>query len=437
MLTGAISAARMNITEYVIEGKNSIQDWKQEITSKKDTFITERSVSASSVAVGGIVCVTLGPGCIPAVIVTQLVQWVDEILTYKTSEEIDKLMRDEYNRADSYLTEKGKQAKELTNFLRTIVAMNETQQAPLVYLGEVITSYVSKNIASNATKTVADVHSDLDSMLGGNDLDADELDAGVKMLADMLFNDAPPPYVLDLFPVSTAFRILTSVGELWKAIGTLIRVIKKYRIHETNEADLLLLEAAAPERLIEDDTRVQNARKLWYDRIDLMGKLSRRDLLTLEEIKLFDLDGHSFQVQKVNGKYKLVKYTDYKRYYNQVTQGFAEDGRTTIISYSELNADLLRAKDMAKLHVDRIAELQERVRDKPTLRKVAKEDWYKSGARGMLLLALATAVIDAAFTEVQVNQINDFIDSVVSKQTSKLETTAGILKAWQELHKPI
>ena len=55
----------------------------------------------------------------------------------------------------------------------------------------------------------------------------------------------------------------------------------------------------------------------------------------------------------------------------------------------------------------------------------------------MLLLALATAVIDAAFTEVQVNQINDFIDSVVSKQTSKLETTAGVLGAWQELHKPI
>jgi hypothetical protein len=422
MVSGAISAATMNITEYINEEKSYIQNWKQNITSKRDTFILERTVANGALFLGGMFCWPLGPLCIISTIGTQATQVVEEVETYKTSEEIDKLMHDEYNRADSYLTEKGKQVKELTKFLLTIVAMNETHISPLVYLGGVFTSYVALTVASNATKTNADVHSDLDSMY------RDDLDADVKTLAGMMFDDARPPYVLDLFPISTAVRLLTSIGALWNAFEQIILIKGASKKYSKAVDDLTALRNKYKEFDIE--SKLREAEDLRDARLKLVDKLSTKGAQLSEyEIESFGVkaDDKTLFKEVGNTKEYTFKYDTVRSVFHDTAFTGTEKGVTPkMVSLGKLERQ-----------VNRLREIQQNVNDRPTLCNIARKEWYKSGAKGMIVFSIITAAVDAVFTWNEVTQINDFIDSVVSKQTSKLETTAGVLGAWQELHKPI
>jgi hypothetical protein len=85
-------------------------------------------------------------------------------------------------------------------------------------------------------------------------------------------------------------------------------------------------------------------------------------------------------------------------------------------------------------NIKTITSLTNQVANEPIL--MVKEKWFKNTSKGMLAFTLAGAVVDGVITSVQVAQINEFIDSVVSKQTSSLETTAEVLGAWQKVHKP-
>jgi hypothetical protein len=443
MVSGAISAATMNITEYITEEKSYIQIWKQNITSKRDTFIFERTVANGALVLGDIFCLGLGPvGCIGSNIGSQTVQWGIEIPTFKTSAEIDDLMRNEYNRrADSYLTEKGKQVKELTKFLLTVVAMNETQKAPLVHLGGVLTSYVALTVASNATKTNANVGSDLDSILGDDDLDAD-----VKMLAGMMFDDAPPPYVLDSFPLRTAVKIIFTIAALWNAIEQIILITGVFNEYARNKADLERLRNAFSMVLDPDAalitlrrelqdmqnslTRVQKAVR---DRLELMSRIIR-DKLTEADIKYLKVPRDLVKADE--GTYAFISSETRLMYYKMATNG--KDGLNSlqILKWKvETHNTELTKINKKIVSVQRITELSALTKDKPSLDKMAKEPWHKNGVKAMIVFTAINAVVDGFFTLGRVNQINDFIDSAVSSRTSTLEITAGVLKAWQELHK--
>jgi hypothetical protein len=444
MVSGAISAATMNITEYITEEKSYIQNWKQNITSKRDTFILERTIANGVLVLGDIFCLGLGPvGCIGSNIGSQTVQWGIEIPTFKTSAEIDDLMRNEYNRrADSYLTEKGKQVNELAKFLLAMLAMNETQHGPLVLLGEVFTSYVALTVASNATKTVTDVHSDLDSILGDDDLDAD-----VKMLAGMMFDDAPPPYVLDSFPLRTAVKIIFTIAALWNAIEQIILITGVFNEYARNKADLERLRNAFPMDLDPDAALITLRRELQdmqnslnlvqkavHDRQELMSRIIRNKL-TEADINYLKVPRDLVKADD-DGTYAFISSETRLMYYEM-----AKNGKNGLKSLGVLNLRVeTRKTELNNINkkivsVQRITELSALTKDKPSLDKMAKEPWHKNGVKAMIVFTAINAVVDGLFTLDRVNQINDFIDSAVSKRTSTLEITAGILKAWQELHK--
>jgi hypothetical protein len=423
MVAGAISAARMNITEYVTEENSYIQEWKQNITSAKNMFILERGIANSALVVGGIACGGLGPACIPWTIATQAVQWGLEYPTFKTSEEIDKLMHDEYNRADSYLTEKGKQVKELTKFLRTVVAMNETQKAPLVHLGGVLTSYVALTVASNATKTNADVGSDLDGILSGDDLDAD-----VKTLAGMMFDDTPPPDVLDSFSYLRWVRILSSIGVILTSLILKWKINGVFKQHARYVAEFNNLGGVD----IDVEFQLRYANKLLDERKALIHKLESKEPLTADEIYELGLYGNDKRLEKVSGdtmKYKFKKEAYRQEYLNVAREGYTNEvlsGVEEVTPLNKLENDVMKFK--------RVEKLKLLTEDRPTLDRIVEKKWYKNGAKGIIALTLASVAVDGIITKVEVDKINEFIDSAVSKQTSTLETTAGILKAWQELH---
>jgi hypothetical protein len=445
MVSGAISAATMNITEYVTEENSYIQIWKQEITSARNTFVAIRGIANGALFLGGIACGVLGPAeCIPATIGVQALQWGLEYPTFKTSEEIDNLLNDEYNRADSYLSEKGKQVKELTKFLRTIVAMNETHIAPLVYLGGVFTSYVALTVASNATKTAADVHSDLDGILGGDDLDAD-----VKTLAGMLFDDTPPPDVLDSFSYLRWVRILPSIGAILTSLILLWKINGVFKQHARYAAELALMNAMTYVREDVDGTQTTfykgvlvkaqqilraAQRDLDYS-IALIGKLDGVAPLTEGELDFLGVP-RDLVKKVVDGKYTFLASETRELYRNVVVKG-----RVHIEALDRLQKavnDKTKDVDNYTIRVrqlKRATELRALTEDRPSLEKIAGEKkWYKNGAKGIIALTLVSVAVDGIITLGRVNQINDFIDSVVSSRTSTLETTAGVLGAWQELH---
>jgi hypothetical protein len=438
MVAGAISAATMNITEYVTEENSYIQNWKQNITSARNTFVAIRGVESALLFLGGIGCGVFGPaGCIGSNIGSQALQWGLEYPTYKTSEEMDDLIRNEYNRhGDSYLTEKGKQVKELTKFLRTIVAMNETHIAPLVYLSGVFTSYVALTVASNATKTAADVHSDLNGILGGDDLDAD-----VKTLAGMLIGDTPPADVLDSFSYLIWIRILPGIAAILPSLILVWKIIGVFKQHSRNAAELAKLLGMNIGQ--DPDYELQMANKFLDERKELIRKLERKskDLLTFDDINELGLEYTDKRLIKVYDEHsKLTKY----KFRTQIEKDmFLElaihgDSETLDMNTVACNLTPLEELEARVKNIKRIQELKPLVENKPTLNKmIAEEKWYKNGAKVMLVFSIITAAAGGIITARAVKQINEFIDSVVSSRTSSLETTAGVLGAWQELHKPI
>jgi hypothetical protein len=448
MVAGAISAATMNITEYITEEKSYIQIWKQKITSARDMFIFERGIANGALVVGGIACGGLGPACIPWTIGTQAVQWGLEYPTFKTSEEIYGLMHDEYNRADSYLTDKGTQVKELAKFLRTVVAMNETQKAPLVHLGGVLMSYVALTVASNATKTNANVGSDLDGILGGDDLDAD-----VKTLAGMMFDDTPPPDVLDSFSYLRWVRILPSIGAIltslilkWKINGVFkqhaLNVAKLARMNDMTyvREDVDGAETTRHKRwLVEAQQKLLVAQKEFDYSFALIGKLDGGAPLTEGELEFLEVPRDLVR-EVYDGKYTFLKSETREMYRKVVVKGrVAKDGypiqalerlkKTVNDMTKEVNNYTIKVEQL-----NRATNLRALTENRPTLDRIVEKKWYKNGAKGIIALTLASVAIDGIITKVEVDKINEFIDSVVSSRTSTLETTAGVLGAWQELH---
>jgi hypothetical protein len=429
MMSGAISAAMMNITEYVTEEKSYIQIWKQEITSARNTLIFVHSVTDFFLFLGGILCAGYGPACISATAISQTVTVVGEIPTYYTMNKIDTLLNDAHNRADSYLTEKGKQAKELANFLRAMLAMNETQIAPVVFLGEMVASYVSKNAASKATKTAADVLSDLDSM------SRVELDADVKTMAGMLFDDDPPPDVLLGSIVNSVFRALFLIGAgvsvYYRILGTRSFTAKYNKgkswlddnpgfklKHPENELQALQESEAYMTDFIH---RLQN--NLGLTKVEAMIIFSKeRALMKNTDLRdQFILDDMFVnEIQIGNNGEQPYKFS---QFYRQERAKYMKQGRVTL---EEVTTEISNLKNNIRL--------SNQAANEPTLRNMAKEKWFKNTSKGMIWFAVAAAAVDGIITSAQIDQINDYIDSVVSKRTSTLEATAGVLGAWQELH---
>jgi len=424
MMSGAISAAMMNITEYINEENSYIQEWKQNITSARNTLSIVHSFTALASLVGGIVCSGLGPACIPATGLSQGVTVIGEIPTYYTMNKIDTLLNDAHNRADSYLTEKGKQAKELAKFLRAIVAMNETQIAPVVFLGEMVASYVSKNIASNATKTDADVLSDLDSM------SRDELDADVKTMAGMLFDDVLPPEVLKWAERSSGIRLLFFIGagvNMYRQIlgkrsftATYTQSVFELGLFNTNNPSFnlgLALNNDLPllEKLAGTMTYLINY-KIHYNMP-----------FTIEEIKMMGIPDEyiveCFYKVKDAEVWQPAMYQPYGNVWDHIKSSCS----------ARVHTDLTKITTQIR-NIKKVALLTNQAAIEPTVPNMVKEKWFKNTSKGMLAFTLAAAAVDGIITSVQVAQINEFIDSVVSKQTSTLETTAGVLGTWQELH---
>jgi len=428
MMSGAISAAMMNITEYVTEENSYIQEWKQEITSARNTLSIVHGVTDFLLFLGGIFCAGYGPACIPATAIGQGVTVIGEIPTYYTMNKIDTLLNDAHNRADFYLTEKGKQAKELANFLRAIVAMNETQIAPVVFLGEMVASYVSKNAASKATKTGADVLSDLDSM------SRDELDAVVKTLAGMLFDDDPPPDVLRGSIVNSVFRAAFTIGAgvsvYYRILGTRSFTAKYTEGKSWLDADpgFVLQDAENELRALQESEAYMTdfSHRLQYNlgltEVEAMIIFSKEQekLKKTIVINKFKIDDMFWDANKKNDGKKLYKF---KKIWGEEIAEYVEQERVILEGVTN---------KISKLKNN--IRLTKQAANEPTLRNMAKEKWFKNTSKGMIWFAVAAAAVDGIITKVEVDQINDYIDSVVSKRTSTLETTAGILKAWQELH---
>ena len=53
---------------------------------------------------------------------------------------------------------------------------------------------------------------------------------------------------------------------------------------------------------------------------------------------------------------------------------------------------------------------------------------------GMVVLTISMMVIDGAFSTLGIVKINNYVSSVVSKDTRELRDIADFLQAWQDLH---
>ena len=467
MVSGAISAGRMNIEEYVIEEESYIQEWQQNITSARDTFIAVRGVSAGSLLIGGAICAGFGGACIISTIASQAVQVVDEIPTYITLAKISDLMNNGHKRTGFYLTRKDNQTTELLNFLRTMVAVNKTQVAPAVYAGEMIASYVSTQIALNATKTVSDVLSDFDDMLSD-----DKFDASVKTFAGIMFGGVDPPSMYKWSVPNTVVRALFLIGASWFVYDQIDAVKTYFRLYEEAVAEKtqflnlhpgLDLTAADPRIPILEE-RIKAAHEAW-------NVAENKLPMTMKQIREMELHGRLEMFEEVvsepefvnNGinpttsviestenvvrdsevgeqgssrsantfsKEKLYKF---KAPYDRIT-GIRQLGKLAISEKLKvLEPELERAKDAYSYRT----KLHRRVQNTATIENARTQGWYKSSSWGMIGFAFAGTAVDAIITGLQVSDINGYIDDVVSRRTSTLETRAGILEAWQELHKPI
>ena len=477
IMAGAISAARMNITEYVTEGETNIQNWRGEIEQLKSQLIANRSISDSGLIAGAVLCCVSAYVCVPSILVSQLVQLGFEFPTYKITKEIDFLMREPHKYITPYFTEKGQQVNALLEFFRVINDLNETKQGGLIFLGNMLTSYVSMAIVSNATKTAADVLNDLDTM------SRVDMNANVKILAGMMFNDtqyypySDPPEITSYMTFSTVVRGLFTISILGNVVKKAVRFYNDFVSEGKEYVEDLGKLADANRRLTNifgaDSNFLKEAREELSVREGLIKRIEDNGLLTEEELVALRAPPQSnpIRIEKVpypnpNPAHVINTVEETGSFETGSVQESSVQESSVQESVSVLNKPLYRLRrgaagvgqlKRAILNTARygtfwrtqnsvtLLELQETVdlaqKRIKLVRITATKPRLFTGYRlwkftpvATLILSVVTAAFDAANTAMQFYEIDYYVSSTASAANLEMKDTKDVLQLWQDYH---
>ena len=447
IMAGAISAARINVSEYVIEGETNIRYWRDEIDKLENQLIANRSISDGGLVAGAVLCGVFPYVCVPSMLVSQLVQLGFEFPTHAIGKELDNLLRKHREYINPYLTKKGQEANALLDFIRVTNGLDEG----LIFLGKVLTSYVSMAIASNATKTAADVLSDLDTISRA------DMNAKVKMLAGMMFNDTnSPPQVQFNMMFDSAIRgllIFFSLGNvvykaanfygdfIWdddeyvKALATLEDV--NTRLPSILGADSDFLEEAKERFRVREDliTRIHNGKLLTeQELIELGVNNPQNDPLRIEEVPYEPNPNYRVNTEEESGSvahesmYRLrsgmpgVANLKERIFRRAILGRFVSTPNS--VTYDEL-------KKTVELATRKI-KLMEVTATKPRLFTRSRLSRFPPWAA--LILSAVGVVYDAFTTFAQIHEIDKYVSSAVSVINLDMKETKDVLQMWQDYH---
>ena len=452
MMVGAISAARMDISEYSIEGEINIRKWRSDIDKAINQLIVDRSISDGGLIVGPLVCCVSAYACIPAIIVSQLVQLGFEFPTYTVIEKLDALLRNPRKNMTPYLTENGKKVNALLDFVRITNDLNETKQGGLVFLGKMLMTYVSTTIASNATKTVADVLGDLETM------SRMDMNANVKMFAGMMFNYTnDPPNLTKITITNTVVRGLLTTGVLADIVIFVLFFLEDFkldkRIYRDALRDLPATEASLAGILGIEEGFLEEAKKRLQAREDLINRI-KSGLVTEEDMLRFNIYPESDRrfkevpyaernarntiVEEESGSVaheSMYKFTGAQR--SVILQNtLLNDARTGMFTTNTLSPISLRHLEDTVTLANKRSGLMRITATKPHLFD-GRWNFMEYGLAGGVAfgLSFASAALDGVATTQQIHDVGEYVSSIASVANRDMNDTMDVLQMWQDLHK--
>ena len=431
MLFGAISAARMNITEFVTQGESARQKWESDMRSAINWFTAGRSVSSGLVLLGTALCFT--PLCDPAILTSMLYDMVSTIPTAITTVKIDDLIKQGIGH---YMTEQGKQAKGMIDFLQTISTMNETGERLWIYLSTTLMGYVKLAVTSNVTYTVDKVRRDLNKM----QISRWDMDENVKLMADVAFGNSAIhgvtitswlQYMIRWVPINLSLTGFSAKN--WKKTYQYWKTDKeKFRLKQREFSNLM----DSFGHLDTWENNLKTMKEGLLQQEQLISKLINDEFIT----------EHEFMMCNLRGRYRrdIVEYR-YERPSSVNNRGevtgykLRENVRDEIIKYKtgtinidEEIIDVVHGKTIPELE-KRIRLVEEVARGPPKLYDYLKEarSWERSIS--FAVFSLISGVLDVVLTRKTVENLNDFVSSAIDNDIYATSVMENTLKAWQAL----
>ena len=183
-IVDAISAARINITEFGIQANVSRQLWVDNINDAIYTYQSTRSGDDAVAIVDGILCL------VPALAVCEVLTLSSTavgIYAHRKAGDSLNIIKEAFSHGldTVYLSEDGKKIKGMMDLLQTAATMEETGVPDWSYIGKILVFYAATKARSEVPVTPDDVRRDLDELQITPEMEEEYVSA----IADLTFDN--------------------------------------------------------------------------------------------------------------------------------------------------------------------------------------------------------------------------------------------------------
>ena len=423
MMAGAISAARMNITEFDNQVKLARQSWATNMSDAINVYANDRRGANSGVLLGLIVCSTAPHLCDAAIVISSITDIILQSIAEVKLNTIELMLSHGLDAV--YLTEQGKHAKAFMDFLQTISTLDTLPSDHWRYISKVIMSYVMNAAASNRTYTAADVRGDLSEMR----ISRQSMDVYVETFADLTFDQKSFPEVAEALSASsvklgvdcllftTALTRILERAVDWENVGIVVtrEVLTRQVLKDMKRRGKVIPS-------LDDVVRAQKKHKNYEEKLDKYIKnptLLKKTPLVLEDVHVkvygLTLADYSYElicVSNPNKEHKRkCKMKKVLRTEEELTRVKGKMGKLTPI-FDDLKSSLSTLTHKPPEY------------SKSLLRG-------KTLGRAMIGFALGASIEDEVDVEIKASKLKEFVKSVEINDALTSSVVVETIRSWQ------